>query len=61
MRQWVVGAVMGLIGLFGLLLASRGHEGVLYVIGLLLFALAVVVSYWLIIRNTGQPTQRHDH
>lgn len=61
MGQWVLGALMGLLSLIGLLLASRAHEGALYVVGLLLFAFGVAFNYWLVARNTGKPIQRRDH
>ena len=60
MRSWIVGAVMGLIGFFGLLLASRAHGGVFYYFGLALFALGIVYIYGMIVRATGQPQHGRD-
>jgi ABC-type uncharacterized transport system permease subunit len=61
MGQWVLGALMGLLSLVGLALASAAHEGTLYIVGLLLFALGVGFNYWLITRNIGHPTKQPDH
>ncbi len=60
MRDWIVGAVMGAIALFGLMLASQAHEGAFYWFGLALFALGVIAIFGMILRATGQPPRRGD-
>ncbi len=55
MRTWITGVVAALVGLIGLFIASRAHEGTFYYVGLALFAIGVGVNYWLIARNTGHP------
>jgi uncharacterized membrane protein YhhN len=57
--NWVAGAVLGVLSLFGLVLASRSHDGSLYVIGLLIFLVAVVLIFALVLRATRNPP-RHD-
>jgi hypothetical protein len=58
MGNWVAGAVLGLVGLFGLILASRAHEGALYVLGLVIFLIAVLLIFGLIARVTRNPPRR---
>jgi hypothetical protein len=55
MGSLVTGAVMGVLALFGLLLASGAHDGMFYVFGLLLFLFGVLFIFGLIHRHTGQP------
>lgn len=55
MGQWVFGALMALLSLAGLVVASRAQDGTLYVAGLLVFALGIGLNYWLIAKNTGHP------
>jgi hypothetical protein len=55
MAAFVVGAIMGVIALLGLFLASRAHDGMFYVFGLLLFLFGVVFIFSLIAKHTGQP------
>jgi hypothetical protein len=62
MGQWVFGALMGLLSLLGLVLASRAHDQTFYLVGLLLFAFGVGFIFWLIARNTGHSsTDQHSH
>ena len=61
MSQFVFGGLMGLLSLLGLLLASQAHDEMLYVAGLLVFALGIGFIFWLIARNTGQPSGRQGH
>lgn len=63
MASWIIGAVMGLIALFGLLLASRAHDGVFSYFGLALFAFGVLYIYGMVIRATGHPPRQRsgDH
>jgi hypothetical protein len=58
--SWIVGGVMGAFGLFGLLVASRAHEGPFYYFGLGLFALGVIVIYAMILRITGHAPRHGD-
>jgi hypothetical protein len=60
MGSWILGAVMGLVALFGLFLASRAHDGTFYYFGLAVFAFAVLFIYGMIVRATGRPVARHD-
>lgn len=59
MGNWVAGAVLGVLSLFGLVVASRAHDGSFYVVGLLIFLVAVALIFALIMRATRNPP-RHD-
>ena len=61
MGQWVFGAVMGVLSLFGLFLASRAHDQMLFVAGFLVFLFGVGFIFWLIAKNTGHPTTGSSH
>lgn len=61
MGQYVFGVLMGVLSLVGLFLASRAHDQMLYIAGLLIFALGIGFIFWLIARNTGHAPERHDH
>jgi hypothetical protein len=64
MGQWIFGAIMGVLSLLGLFLASRAHDQMLYVVGLLFFAFGLGFIFWLIARNTGHPKsqgEQHGH
>lgn len=47
---WWVGAVIGAIGLIGLFVASNAESDNAYWAGLVVFAVAVLVEFWLIKR-----------
>jgi hypothetical protein len=57
MASFVTGAIMGLLSIIGLLLASRAHDGTFYVFGLLLFLFGVLFVFALIHRHTGHPAR----
>jgi len=52
MAQWIFGALMGILSLFGLLLASRAEDGMFSVFGWLLFVFGLVIIFVLIHRAT---------
>ena len=60
MTHWIVGAIMGVFALFGLLVASRAHEGAFHYFGLGLFALGVIAIFAMILRDTGHAPRRGD-
>ena len=45
---WLLGTLIGLLGLIGLLLAAHAVDGAMYVVGLLFFLFAVSFDGWLI-------------
>ncbi|HEX5795395.1 MAG TPA: hypothetical protein VFY19_06125 [Geminicoccaceae bacterium] len=51
---WVLGAVMALLSLFGLFLASAAQDGVLYGTGLAFFAFGALFIFGLIHRHVGR-------
>lgn len=51
---WVLGGVMALLALFGLGLASRAQDDVLYGTGLGLFVCCVLSIFYLIHRYVGR-------
>jgi Na+-translocating ferredoxin:NAD+ oxidoreductase RnfD subunit len=61
MGTWVFGAVMGVLSLVGLFVASRAHDQALYWAGLVVFAAGVAVIFWLIAKHTGHPTRQGGH
>ena len=57
----IFGALMGLLSLLGLFVASRAHDQMAYAVGFLLFAFGVAFIFWLIAKHTGHPTKQADH
>ena len=51
---WIVGGLMGLLALFGLMLASRAEEPAFEAFGLLVFVCGVLVIVALIHRYVGR-------
>jgi hypothetical protein len=51
--SWVLGAVVGLVGMIGLFLASRADDATLYWVGMLIFLFAVLFVFNLIVAHTG--------
>ena len=51
---WVLGTAMGLVGLFGLALASAAEDTVFYGTGLALFLFGVLFVFGLIHRCVGR-------
>jgi hypothetical protein len=58
--NWVAGAFLGLLSLFGLLMASRAHDNSFYVVGLLIFLLGVALIFSLVVRATRNPPRNDD-
>lgn len=56
MAAFVTGALMGVIAVIGLFLASHAHDTMFYAFGLLLFAFGLIFVFGLIHRHTGRPT-----
>jgi hypothetical protein len=54
MGVWVLGAVMGVLGLFGLFLASAAMDDVFYGTGLGLFLFSVLFTFGMIHRYVGR-------
>ena len=54
LASWVIGILVGLIGLLGLFMASRATDVVFYWIGLLFFVFAVLFCYGLIGRDNSE-------
>ena len=61
MGSWILGAVIGVLSLAGLLVASRAHDQAFYWAGLVVFAAGVAVIFWLIAKHTGHQERQHDH
>jgi len=61
MGTWIFGAVMGVLSFVGLFIASRAHDQMLYLFGLLLFVFGVLLIFGLIARHTGHPKNQHGH
>ena len=53
--NWIVGGLIGLVGIFGLFLASGANDDAIYFFGLALFGFAVLFAFALIRRNVGRP------
>lgn len=53
--NWVIGGVIGLVGILGLFLSSAAKDGAFYLFGLALFGFAVLFAFALIRRNVGRP------
>lgn len=61
MGPLIFGVLMGLLSLFGLFMASRAHDPMVYVVGFLLFAFGVAFIFTLIAKHTGHPTKQMEH
>jgi hypothetical protein len=45
---WIMGGMFGLLGLVGLLQASRAHGGAMYWVGIFIFVACVLVIFYFI-------------
>jgi hypothetical protein len=52
---WVMGAIMAILGLVGLLLASHAEDGPMYIVGLIFFLFAVLFDFWLVKQSFDRP------
>lgn len=50
---WITGAVMGVLALLALLLASRAQDGTFFLFAVLLFGFCVVMIFAMITKHTG--------
>lgn len=57
MAGFIVGGLMGIVSLLGLFLASRAHDGMFHLFGLLLCLFGIAFIFALIHKATGQPKQ----
>lgn len=55
---WILGGLMTLLGLLGLIMASRAQDDVFHFVGLVFFLFSVLFVFTLIGRGTGKPPQR---
>ena len=53
--SWILGAVMGVLSLLGLIMASQAQDNAFYYTGLLFFIFGVLFIFALIKRSTGEP------
>ena len=53
MGTWIVGAVMGVVALLGLFLASRAHDDMFGYFGLAVFAFGVLFIFGMVLRGDG--------
>lgn len=44
--RWVIGAMTAIVGLFGLYLASQAQDSMMYFVGLVVFAGAVLFNFF---------------
>jgi hypothetical protein len=57
----IFGALMGVLSLLGLFVASRAHDPMIYAVGFLLFAFGIAFIFSLIAKHTGHPTKQAGH
>lgn len=53
--RWNSAFAMGVVSLFGLVMASRAVDGVFYVTGLTLFVVGVLYIFYIITKEVGNP------
>jgi len=53
--NWILGAIMGVLSLLGLIMASQARDDAFYFTGLLFFLFGVLFIFALIKRSTGAP------
>lgn len=51
--NWITGGLIGVVGLVGLVMASRAHDDMFYFAGLLIFVFAVLLIFRLIGKYTA--------
>jgi hypothetical protein len=54
MGNWIAGIAASLIGLVGLVAAAKSADPLMYVVGLMVFAAAVLFDFWMIRVSTGR-------
>ena len=59
MCQWIIGAIMGFLSLFGLFLAGNAHDGMFAFFGFMLCAFGLIAIFTMIHRATATPPSDH--
>jgi hypothetical protein len=54
MGNWIAGIVASAIGFAGLFAAAKSTDSNMYVVGLMVFAAAVLFDFWMIRVSTGR-------
>ncbi|MCA8907582.1 MAG: hypothetical protein KDA64_06795 [Rhodospirillaceae bacterium] len=55
--RWVTGALIAVLGMLALFMASRAHDDMMYFFGLMVFGFAVLFDFGLIARYVGRPSE----
>lgn len=58
MDRWITAIGTALLGLLGLIIASRAADGMTYTFGLLLFLFGVLFNFYVIHRSTGEQPDK---
>jgi len=53
--KWILMAVAALVGVFGLIMASRASEDGAYIVGLIFFLFAVIYNFVMVRRMFSPP------
>jgi len=54
MGNWIAGIAASALGLMGLIAAAKSADPLMYVVGLMVFAAAVLFDFWMIGVATGR-------
>ena len=52
--NWIAGIAASALGLVGLVAAAKSTDPLMYVVGLMVFAAAVLFDFWMIRVSTGR-------
>ena len=59
--KWVIGALIALVGLVALFLASRAHDDTIYLFGIVMFVFSVLYVFGLIGKYVGRSSEADSH
>lgn len=55
---WFVGVMVAILGVGGLIIASRAHDSMIYTVGLIVFVSSVLFEF-LLVKTTFDGHERH--
>jgi len=59
--KWMAGGIIGLVGILGLFASAHAHDTAFYILGLAVFAIAVLVIGGMIKRHFDMTGGAHSH